>query len=425
MGTRYWLLTLALLLGVSWPIADASADCDLKVADCVAIGEWRVSVGLGLGLRTNPLVEEQDNPLVLLPEISYFGERFFLNNLELGFTLAEDARQQVNLVVMPGYDQMFFNRWDPFNFTAEGGLGSGLGSFQAPGGFAVQVHYAEPGASLGPQPPSERPAGATGGAPEDNVQLPGEYFPQPAPQAVQINDARGLLINGVPVATDATGSVGGYRDNRINVVVHGSGDIEITGLAEGDRVEVQGSDGMAYAVGVRDHTLAVDERQLPSTADVLDTRHWVERLDKRRMTALGGVEYTLFSTYASLHFQLLHDLLDIHGGQELRVAATFPVERGNDRFAATLGANWQSREVLDYYYGLHSTEAARLGIGTYRPQSSAVTPLLRLDWQRALSEHWSLRAMWQFMPLSDQTRNSPFVEGDTVQTVFFGGVYHF
>lgn len=425
MGTRYWLLTLALLLGGSWPTASALADCDLKADDCVAIGEWRVSVGLGLGVRTNPLVEEKDNPLVLLPEISYFGERFFLNNLELGFTLAEDARQQVNLVVMPGYDQMFFNRWDPFNFTAEAGVGSGLGSLHASSGFAVQVHYAQSSAPLGPRPPSGRPTGGASEAPEDSVELPGEYFPEPAPQAVQINDARGLLINGVRVATDATGSVGGYSDNRINVVVHGSGDIEISGLVEGDRVEVQGGDGMAYAVGVRDHTLAVDERQLPAAAEVLDTQHWVEHLDKRRITALGGVEYSWFSAYASLHLQLLSDLLDTHGGQELRVAATFPLERNNDRFAATLGANWQSREVLDYYYGLHSAEAARLGISTYRPQSSAITPLLRLDWQRALSEHWSLRAMWQFMPLSDETRNSPFVDGDSVQTVFFGGVYHF
>ncbi len=72
-----------------------------------------------MGVRTNPVVDGETIPLVLLPEIQYYGERFFLNNLDFGYTLHESEYQTLNLLLTPGYDQLFFNRWDPQNFFVE------------------------------------------------------------------------------------------------------------------------------------------------------------------------------------------------------------------------------------------------------------------------------------------------------------------
>ncbi|MGA2398445.1 MAG: MipA/OmpV family protein [Steroidobacteraceae bacterium] len=87
-------------------------DCEGPTVDCVAIGRWNFSVALGAGVRTNPLVNGEDIPLVVIPQFSYYGKRFFIDNLDLGFTLAERGDNTFNLIATPGYDRVYFYRSD-------------------------------------------------------------------------------------------------------------------------------------------------------------------------------------------------------------------------------------------------------------------------------------------------------------------------
>jgi outer membrane protein len=80
--------------------------------DCVAVGGWSLSVALGAGVRTNPLVHGQDIPLVVVPQFSYYGKRFFIDNLDPGVTLLESDSNTLSLVASPGYDRVFFYRSD-------------------------------------------------------------------------------------------------------------------------------------------------------------------------------------------------------------------------------------------------------------------------------------------------------------------------
>jgi outer membrane protein len=98
----------------------AAGDCTEASPDCVAVGHWNFSVAIGAGVRTNPLVNGKDIPLVIVPHVSYYGERFFLDDLDLGFTLAENRTQSLSLVASPGYDRVYFYRTDPQNFFITG-----------------------------------------------------------------------------------------------------------------------------------------------------------------------------------------------------------------------------------------------------------------------------------------------------------------
>jgi len=73
-------------------------------------------LSVGLGVRTNPVIDGRDIPLVFVPKLSYYGKRFFLENLDFGATLYEDDAQGFNLIATPGYDRVFFSRNDPQNF---------------------------------------------------------------------------------------------------------------------------------------------------------------------------------------------------------------------------------------------------------------------------------------------------------------------
>jgi outer membrane protein len=133
MYARTPLFVLSLLAGLV-PLHAAAADttaaadgeCTAASSDCVAIGKWNFSVALGAGIRTNPLVGGRDIPLVVIPQFSYYGKRFFIDDLDLGFTLAENDTNTLNLVASPGYDRVFFYRSDLQNIFV-GGFPTGFG----------------------------------------------------------------------------------------------------------------------------------------------------------------------------------------------------------------------------------------------------------------------------------------------------------
>jgi len=110
-----------MLFGLS-PARAATADdgCKESSGDCVAVGKWNFSLALGAGVRTNPLLEGKNIPLLVIPEFSYYGKRFFIDNLDLGFSLAENGTNSVALVASPGYDRVFFYRNDLQNIFVSG-----------------------------------------------------------------------------------------------------------------------------------------------------------------------------------------------------------------------------------------------------------------------------------------------------------------
>jgi outer membrane protein len=115
LATR--VAVLAIIVGPGQTRAAAGDDgCEGPGDDCVAIGRWNFSVALGAGVRTNPLVNGKDIPLVVIPQVSYYGKRFFLDNLDVGFTVYERDGNTFNLIATPGYDRVYFYRTDLQNF---------------------------------------------------------------------------------------------------------------------------------------------------------------------------------------------------------------------------------------------------------------------------------------------------------------------
>jgi MipA family protein len=121
MNSKSFTFLLAMLFGLS-PVRAATDDDDCKksAGDCVAVGKWNFSLALGAGVRTNPLLDGDNIPLLVVPEFSYYGKRFFIDNLDLGFSLAENGTNSLALVASPGYDRVFFYRNDLQNIFVSG-----------------------------------------------------------------------------------------------------------------------------------------------------------------------------------------------------------------------------------------------------------------------------------------------------------------
>lgn len=115
-----------LLLSLSCcALARAQDDCKSASPDCAVVGDFELTISLGAGGRTNPIEGNADIPLVAIPQISYYGQRFFLENLDLGFTVHETEAHMFNLLATPGYDRVFFHRNDLQNIFVP--LGGQLG----------------------------------------------------------------------------------------------------------------------------------------------------------------------------------------------------------------------------------------------------------------------------------------------------------
>jgi MipA family protein len=120
---RRSLAALAALLTCGQAVG-AEAPCNAPSPECAVVGRWEISAAFGVGSRSNPIVGKSDLPLVVIPRISYYGKRFFLENLDLGFTLYESDASSFNLIATPGYDRAFFFKSDLQNIFVPGGTTS-------------------------------------------------------------------------------------------------------------------------------------------------------------------------------------------------------------------------------------------------------------------------------------------------------------
>jgi outer membrane protein len=115
------LCSLLIAAALSAPVALAQGTCSAPSAECAVVGTWEISASLGVGRRSNPVAGKSDIPLVVIPHISYYGKRFFLENLELGYTVHDGEANTFSLIAAPGYDRVFFYRHDLQNIFVAGG----------------------------------------------------------------------------------------------------------------------------------------------------------------------------------------------------------------------------------------------------------------------------------------------------------------
>lgn len=136
-------LLLVIYFGQSHAAEAGAAANKVCKEPCASDGAWELSVGLGLGLSTNPLKGGSDIPLIVRPRLSYYGERVFLDNYEAGVMLWENPSQQINLFILPSLEQLYFRRWQYASggFSLDPGLIKGEDAPEATQKEQPQLHH--------------------------------------------------------------------------------------------------------------------------------------------------------------------------------------------------------------------------------------------------------------------------------------------
>lgn len=73
---------------------------------------WRFGIGAGYGKRSNPMINSDNIPIYGILQLSYFGDRFFFDNGDIGWSLADTQNMSVNLIAGVGGERSFYSAFN-------------------------------------------------------------------------------------------------------------------------------------------------------------------------------------------------------------------------------------------------------------------------------------------------------------------------
>jgi outer membrane protein len=100
-----------ILLGTMAAICSVAA-AEEAAPEPVEESRWRLGAALGFGMRSNPLVQSDDIPIIVDFDIAWFGEHFFFDNGDIGLTLVNNDSLTASLIGRFNSDRVFFGNTD-------------------------------------------------------------------------------------------------------------------------------------------------------------------------------------------------------------------------------------------------------------------------------------------------------------------------
>jgi len=134
-------------------------------------------------------------------------------------------------------------------------------------------------------------------------------------------------------------------------------------------------------------------------------------LEDRDIALDAGLAMKWSGSAGEIEIELLADVTDTSGGQEVAIQYGYPMQFAGGRLTPGVGVTWLSEDNANYYYGTLDDEVAR-GLINYKPGAVTI-PHVGASYFRPLGENWSLLAAVKYSMLPDEIQDSPFIEPDT------------
>ncbi len=205
--------------------------------------------------------------------------------------------------------------------------------------------------------------------------------------------------------------------NYYSYLNNGSSGLDLLNLKRIAQEQGLDSPSIAGGEGVDLDSLTIQELE-PLVFQDVDSS-----LAQRDFAVSSGLEFIYSHAWGDIQGQLLADVSDVHGGQSAWLAYSYPWYTPKSEVSLSLGLDWKSASLVDYYYGVQRDERID-GRPSYRA-GSGVNSVIRLSARHALSDRWHLVGVMEREYLSGAIRNSPIIKRDAVNTIFLGLYYQF
>jgi outer membrane protein len=148
-------------------------------------------------------------------------------------------------------------------------------------------------------------------------------------------------------------------------------------------------------------------------------------MQDRRMSLDGGLkaEYELPWHKVVVGGKVMADMLSRSDGIEYELALRRPIQGKIFRLIPSAGVRYQTKSMVDYYYGVRDNEA-RAGRAAYEPRGS-LNPFANLVLNTGLSRNVIIVTMFGVESLGSDIRKSPIVDESYVVTAAAGLTYRF
>jgi len=90
-------------------------DATKQTENHIATDKLHFSIALGAGVKTNPLVGGNNIPLFIVPSLRFYGEKFYFDNGDLGYSFIQNKQLTLSAVSRINSENAYFSRWHPKN----------------------------------------------------------------------------------------------------------------------------------------------------------------------------------------------------------------------------------------------------------------------------------------------------------------------
>ncbi len=157
-----------------------------------------------------------------------------------------------------------------------------------------------------------------------------------------------------------------------------------------------------------------------------ESRH-LRDMGRRRDTVEAGLSIVQDLSWARISAEWTSDILNEHSGHEIRLNLlwrfTDILDIDNLELTPSIGGNWRSKQLNNYYYGVKQTEAIENRPAYNAGSSIGLLTAVSLDY--ALSERWTLFGMVSTEWLGSEITDSPIVGQHYRMSTLLGAVYRF
>lgn len=196
--------------------------------------------------------------------------------------------------------------------------------------------------------------------------------------------------------------------------------VQFIGGVGADTVGGAGLDG-AETVGL--DSVGIKEGNVMPPPELISELLGEVEIPKRSLAVDGGLEIGYADSWGDLQLQILTDLSFTHKGAEVWVSYAYPWRHGNWKIVPSIGINWKSHNLLNYYYGVRKSEE-RFTRPTYTAESG-FNSFVKLSIGYRFNEHWGVVGVAEYETLSRSIRRSPIVDQNSIETLFIGIMYNF
>ena len=145
---------------------------------------------------------------------------------------------------------------------------------------------------------------------------------------------------------------------------------------------------------------------------------------ERDLSYMGGVSADFYlSDSMQVSVGAAHDVTNVHNGYQLNLMFSNQYESENFLLQTSMGAEFRSKELNDYYYGLEPAEVSE-NLEGYQVGSGINVNLSLLAAYR-INENLSVIARYKYEKLASEQTASPLIELTYSDFYFFGLSYQF